>query len=60
MVHVLIKEGRSCTFEYMIHMPVPEWGKPKHLYIVFHDGVIATERGVEFLYPPDQGIRIIS
>jgi len=47
------------TFEYMVHMPVPKWGKGKHLYIVFHDGVIITERGVEFPYPPAQGIHII-
>jgi len=47
------------TFEYMVHMPVPEWGRGKHLYIAFHDGAIVTENGVEFPYPPDQGIRII-
>jgi hypothetical protein len=47
------------TFEYMIHMPVPEWGKGKHLYICLHDGAMVTERGVEFPYPPCQGIRII-
>ena len=47
------------TFEYMIHMPVPKWGKGKHLYIAFHDGAVVTEDGIEFLYPPDPGIRII-
>jgi hypothetical protein len=47
------------TFEYMVHMPVPKWGKGKHLYIAFHDGAVVTEEGVEFPYPPDQGIRII-
>ena len=47
------------TFEYMVHMPVPKWGKGKHLYIAFHDGAVITERGVEWPYPPDQGIRII-
>ena len=47
------------TFEYMIHMPVPELGKGKHLYICIHDGVIVTERGVEFPAAPIQGIRII-
>jgi len=47
------------TFEYMVHMPVPKWGKGKHLYIAFHDGVVVTEDGVVFPYPPDQGIRII-
>ena len=47
------------TFEYMIHMPVPELGKGKHLYICIHDGVIVTERGVEFPAAPIQGIKII-
>ncbi len=47
------------TFEYMIHMPWPEWGKGKHLYICIHDGVIVTERGIEFPYPPLKKIRII-
>jgi len=47
------------TFEYMVHMPVPEWGRGKHLYMCMHDGVMVTERGVEFPYPPAQGIYII-
>ncbi|RLC65877.1 MAG: hypothetical protein DRH97_07405, partial [Chloroflexi bacterium] len=45
--------------EYFIYMPVPEWGKGKYSYICIHDGVMVTERGVEFPYPPNQGIRII-
>lgn len=49
----------SFTLEYMVHMPVPEWGPGKHLYIAFHDGAIVTPRGIEFPYPPDQGMRII-
>jgi len=47
------------TFEYMVHMPVPEWGKGKHVYALMHDGVMATERGIEFPYPPVNKIRII-
>jgi len=47
------------TFEYMVHMPVPKWGKGKHLYIAFHDGAVVTENGVVFPYKPDQGIRLI-
>ncbi len=47
------------TLEYMIHMPVPEWGKGKHLYICIHDGAMVTERGVEFPYPPLNKIRLI-
>lgn len=49
----------SFTLEYMVHMPVPEWGPGKHLYIAFHDGAIVTPRGIEFPYPPDPGIRVI-
>lgn len=47
------------TFEYMVHMPVPRWGKGKHLYVCMHDGVMVTEKGVEFPYPPAQGIFVI-
>jgi len=47
------------AFEYMVHMPVPKWGKGKHLYICLHDGVIVTEYGTEFPYPPLSKIRII-
>jgi hypothetical protein len=36
------------TFEYMVHMPVPKWGKGKHLYIAFHDGAVVTNKGVVF------------
>jgi len=46
-------------FEYMVHMPVPEWGPGKHLYVLFHDGVVVTERGIEFSYPPIDRIRLI-
>ena len=49
----------SFAFEYMIHMPVPERGKGKHLYICLHDGVVITEYGVEFPYPPLKKIRLI-
>jgi len=45
--------------EYMVHMPVPEWGKGKHIYICIHDSAVVTERGMEYSYPPVNGIRII-
>ena len=47
------------SLEYMIHMPVPEWGPGKHLYICLHDGAIVTERGVELPARPAQEIHII-
>ncbi len=43
----------------MVHIPVPEWGKGKHLYVLMHDGVMITERGVAFPYPPLEQIRVI-
>jgi len=58
-INLKIPLYHTFTFEYMIHMPVPEFGKGKHLYICIHDGVIVTERGVEFPAAPIQGIRII-
>jgi len=45
--------------EYMVHMPVPEWGRGKHLYICIHDGAVVTERGMEYPYPPVNEIHII-
>ncbi len=47
------------ALEYMIHMPVPEWGPGKHLYICLHDGALLTERGVEFPTRPAQEILIV-
>jgi len=45
--------------EYMVHMPVPEWGKGKHIYICIHDSAVVTGRGMEYSSPPVNGIRII-
>ncbi len=47
------------VFEYGVHSPMPELGKGKHIYFAMEDDVIVTERGVEFLYPPMNGIRLI-
>ncbi len=54
-----IQVNHTFAFEYMVHMPVPKWGKGKHLYACLHDGAIVTENGVEFPYPPAKGIHII-
>jgi hypothetical protein len=45
--------------EYFVFIPMPKWGEGKHLLIQLHDGVIVTERGIEYLYPPPREIRII-
>lgn len=47
------------VLEFMIHMPVPEWGKGKHIYLAYEDDVIVTQRGVEFLYPPQDHLCLI-
>jgi len=54
-----IKVNHTFAFEYMVHMPVPKWGKGKHLYACLHDGAIVTEHGVEFPYPPTKGIYVV-
>ncbi len=54
-----IQVNHTFAFEYMVHMPVPKWGKGKYLYACLHDGAIVTEEGVEFPYPPTKGIYII-
>jgi len=57
--NIKISPYHTFALEYMVFMPVPEWGKGKHLYICLHDGVIVTDRGVEFPYPPLNEIHII-
>jgi len=47
------------VLEYFIYDPVPEWGKGKHISMAIEDDVTVTERGVEFLYPPINQIRLI-
>jgi len=54
-----IPTNHTFTLEYMIHMPVPEWGRGKHIYLPFHDPGVVTERGVEFPYPPVHGILVV-
>jgi Xaa-Pro aminopeptidase len=57
--HLKIPPYHLFVLEYTIHMPMPEWGKGKHIYMALEDDVIVTERGVEFLYPPMKQIRLI-
>jgi len=44
--------------EYMVHMPVPEWGRGQHLYTCIHDKAVVTERGMEYPCPPVNEIRV--
>ena len=46
--------------EYMIHMPVPEWGEGRHIYYcTLHPRAVVTPRGLEFAAPPVVGIQSI-
>jgi len=45
--------------EYMVHMPVPEWGPGQHLYTCIHDDAVITERGMEYPNPPFNEIQLI-
>ncbi len=57
---MMIPLNHTFVFEYMIHMPVPEWGRENQLFLQFHDTAIVTENGIEFPSPPSQGIRLIN
>ncbi len=43
--------NHTFTLEYMVHMPVPEWGRGKHIYLPFHDSGVVTERASNSLIP---------
>jgi len=57
--HVEIPLYNLFVLEIMVHMPVAKWGKGKHVYIGYEDDAIVTERGVEFLYPPQEHLHLI-
>jgi hypothetical protein len=37
--------------EFFIDVPMPEWGEGESINLRFHDGVMTTERGVEYFFP---------
>lgn len=55
--HIKIKPNNLFAFEFMVHTWIPEWGK--RLTINLEDNAIVTERGVEFLYPPNERIILV-
>jgi Xaa-Pro aminopeptidase len=57
--HLKIPAYHLFVLEHMIHRPVPEWGKGKHIYMAIEYDAIVTDRGVEYLYPPIKEIRLI-
>jgi CRISPR/Cas system-associated endoribonuclease Cas2 len=47
--------------EYMVHMPVPEWGQGMHIYYCsLHERAVVTDRGLEFVKPPVSGIQSVN
>ena len=56
--HLYIQPNHLFSFEYIVHTAIPE--RPQNrLAINFEDNHIVTERGVEWLYPPNEKIIII-
>ncbi len=55
--HIEIKPNNLFAFEFVVHTWVPEWGK--RLAINLEDDAIVTEKGVEFLYPPNERIILV-
>lgn len=53
-----IKETNMLSIELFAYTAIPEWGGKK-LRIPLEDDAIVTARGVEWLYPVNQGIRLI-
>lgn len=56
--HITVQQNNLFAFEYVCYTAVPEWSKEK-LRINFEDNAIVTEKGVEFLYPPNRRIILI-
>ena len=53
-----IEPSNLFSIEFFAYTPVPEWGGQK-LRIPLEDDAIATERGIEWLYPVNERILLI-
>ena len=54
----MIQPTNMFSIELFAYTAIPEWGDKK-LRIPLEDDAIVTDRGVEWLYPVNQGIRLI-
>ena len=45
--------------EFFIDIPMPEWGEGESINLRFHDGVMTTERGVEYFFPYPKELPLI-
>jgi Xaa-Pro aminopeptidase len=53
-----IKPSNLFSIEFFVWVPAPEWGGKK-VRIPLEDDAVVTERGVEWLYPPNRRILLI-
>jgi len=55
--HVKLYPNNLFAFEFIVHVWVPEWKMRFRLNL--EDNAIVTEKGVEFLYPPNEKIILV-
>ena len=58
---VLLAPNHHFVLEYFFYMPSPTMDKSQDQYLLFwnHEQAIATERGVEYLSPPQKDFYLI-
>ena len=56
--HLVIKENNLFAFEFITYTPNPDWNGKKVRFNI-EDDAIVTEKGVEWLYPPNERILLI-
>ena len=56
--HLVIKKNNLFAFEYIAYTPNPDWDGRKVRFNI-EDDAIVTEKGVEWLYPPNERILLI-
>lgn len=57
--HLVIKPNNLFAFEFIAYTPNPEWEGRKVRFNI-EDDAIVTEKGVEWLYPPNEKILLIN
>ncbi len=56
--HLVIKPNNLFAFEFIAYTPNPDWNGRKVRFNI-EDDAIVTEKGVEWLYPPNERILLI-
>ncbi|MHA1217320.1 MAG: hypothetical protein ACTSO5_01395 [Candidatus Heimdallarchaeaceae archaeon] len=56
--HLVIKPNNLFAFEFIAYTPNPDWNGRKIRFNI-EDDAIVTEKGVEWLYPPNERILLI-